>query len=122
MDPLTRPALTKNQRRILEALYEEGGLSTALIAQYIVPNYAKNRTVNALTRLRTLGLVRSQSLGVPGSEEHGWVLTYGGARALERVIVHQEARYRMPTLAQLAHKAVTVRLAATLRNLDWVCR
>ena len=43
-----------------------------------------------------------------------------GARALERVIVHQEARYRVPTLAQLAHKAVSVRLAAILRNLDWV--
>jgi hypothetical protein len=119
MNPVPLPALTKNQRRILEALYEEGGLSTALIAQYVVPNYAKNRTVNALTRLRTLKLVSSQTIGVPGSEEHCWVLTYGGARALERVIIHQEARYQVPTLAQLAHKAVSVRLAATLRNLDW---
>src|SRR4051812_13783296 len=121
MPLLTLPKLTRNQRRILEVLYEEGGLTTHLIERYVVPHYSAKRTFNELNKLRTWELIRSAPIGAPGSDEFCWVLTYDGTRALERMVVHQDARYRLPSLAQLAHKTQTVRLAVLLRNLNWAC-
>ena len=119
MTLLSIPTVTNTQRRILQALFEEGGLSTALIAQYIVPGLSKNQTVNELSRLRSLRLIASQPIGAAGTEEHCWYLRYDGSRVLGRAVLHTEARYRAPTISQLDHKALTLRLIATFHSLNW---
>jgi hypothetical protein len=119
MTLLSIPAVTNTQRRILQALFDEGGLSTALIAQYILPGLSRNQAVNTLRRLRALGLIASRPIGAAGTEEHCWYLRYDGSRALGRAVLHTEARYRVPTISQLDHKALTLRLVATLHSLNW---
>ena len=119
MSRIVPPPLVKNQRRLLEALFEEGGLSTTLIRRYVVPHFSRSQAVNELSHLRDRGLVASAPLSADGREEHCWVLTYGGARALGRVVVYQEARYQAPSSTQLEHKALTLRLGVSLRTLNW---
>src|SRR4051794_34952430 len=119
MTLLTIPSLTPTQRQILESLFQEGGLSTNLIAQYVVPGLVRNQVVNELTRLRELQLVSSAALGAGASEEYGWVVRYAGARALGHRVMHTDARYRPPGRAQLDQKAMTLRLQVTMENLNW---
>src|SRR5690349_11103919 len=116
MTLLSIPTLTPTQREILETLFHEGGLSTTLIAQYVVPHLGKNQAVNELTRLRAQHLIASQTIGAGGTEEHCWFLRYDGARALGHRVVHTDARYRLPSTVQLDHKAMTLRLTVTMQT------
>jgi hypothetical protein len=106
---------TPSQQRLLRALYDEGGLSTALLAQYVAADLSKSRLHRALTQLQAGGLIRSQLV----QQERCWVLHYNGTRALGCTPVHGEARYRFPTISQLAAKALSLQLTMTLRGLGW---
>jgi hypothetical protein len=120
MTSLTVPKLNRTQRHILQTLFDEGGLNTRLIERYVVPARSRREVGKELARLRDEGhLIQSVPLTAEENSEYCWVLTYDGARALNRVVVNTEARYRAPSLAQLEHKAVTLRLVGTLRNLNW---
>ena len=120
MNLLTTPKLNRTQRHILQTLFDEGGLNTRLIESYVVPALSRREVGRELQHLRDdLHLIRSQPLTADENSEYCWFLTYAGARALERLVINTEARYRAPSIAQLDHKAVTLRLVVTLRNLNW---
>lgn len=119
MRHLTTPHLTGIQQRLLDTLFEEGGLNTKLIERYVLPTLSRRQVGKELAQLRAQHLVASQPLGAAEGSEYCWFITYAGARALNRAVVHTDARYRAPTTIQLAHKALTLRLGATLLNLNW---
>lgn len=106
---------TPNQRRILEALYEEGGLSTPLLAQYVLADLSPSQLNRELMQLQMLGLVRGQ----PVQHCLCWVLSYDGTRTLGHTPIHGEARYRFATISQLAARTLTLQLTMTLRSMGW---
>jgi hypothetical protein len=119
MSHATAPKLTAVQQHLLQTLFEEGGLNTHLIAQYVLPALSRRQVGKELVLLRDQGWVRSQALGTDEGSEYCWVITYAGAGALQRAVVHTDTRYRVPSTIQLAQKALRLRLAVTLQTLNW---
>jgi hypothetical protein len=121
MPDRSRGVLTEPQEHILQALLTEGGLSTAQLMLYVLPDLPNWRIYRELHRLRAAGLVRGTRFYPLEGHKHEvcWTLCAAGARALAQPYPHRHQPYRLPTPAQLAYKSMTLEINAALHDLGW---